>query len=324
MVGGWTKTALIQRVLDRLYPNPPIPLNHSNGFTFLVAVVLSAQTTDGKVNEVTRELFAKADNPSSMAQLSVPEIQRIIQSVGLAPRKAQYISSLSKMLLERFNGEVPGRREDLESLPGVGGKTASVILSQLFQEPSFAVDTHVHRLALRWGLTKEAREVRKVQEDLCRAFPKDSWDRMIYFGREYCSAKGHKNSECPICSWIHQPLPRAVEEVTAAEEGKREDVYSPQKRAKGLVYYSDRLEELVSSPHLVAQPLSSHQIENLRVKLLPDLDQEVEDSKSVVKMEVNVEGKEESESKLKGKRRVNDKNDKQPARKRGRPSRSSS
>lgn len=172
------KAERILEVLNRLYPDPPVPLNHSNDFTFLVAVVLSAQTTDGKVNDVTKELFRRADTPQKMMQLPVAEVQRIIQPVGLAPKKAQYVVGLSKKLVEDFGGVVPSTFEALESLPGVGHKTASVIRSQCFGFASFAVDTHVHRLALRWGLSKEQRNVDKVQADLCAAFPEDSWNKV--------------------------------------------------------------------------------------------------------------------------------------------------
>ena len=189
------KIAEIQRVLDHYYPNPPVPLNSVNDFTFLVAVVLSAQTTDGKVNEVTKVLFKHASTPEAMAKLSPTFVQQIIQPVGLAPRKSVYIVELSKKLVETFNSKIPSTFEELESLPGVGHKTASVLMSQLFGVPSFAVDTHVHRLALRWGLTKEERNADKVQADLCKVFPESSWDnlhlQMIYFGREFCTAKDH-------------------------------------------------------------------------------------------------------------------------------------
>lgn len=172
------KALRILEILDRLYPEPPVPLNHSNDFTFLVAVVLSAQTTDGKVNEVTKELFRIADNPYTMSKLEYSYVQQIIQPVGLAPKKAQYVVNLSKLLVEKHNGKVPSTYEELEALPGVGHKTASVIMSQLFQEHAFAVDTHVHRLSLRWGLSKEQTNVAKVQEDLSAAFPQESWDRV--------------------------------------------------------------------------------------------------------------------------------------------------
>lgn len=168
----------ILEVLDHYYPDPPIPLDHRNDFTFLVAVVLSAQTTDGKVNEVTKELFDLADSPEKMSKLEVATIQRIIQPVGLAPKKAVYVQGLSRKIVEDFEGKVPNTYEGLESLPGVGHKTASVIMSQLFGQNSFAVDTHVHRLALRWGLSKEERNVDKVQADLCRIFPEQSWNKV--------------------------------------------------------------------------------------------------------------------------------------------------
>jgi endonuclease-3 len=168
----------ILETLNYYYPDPPIPLDHTNDFTFLVAVVLSAQTTDGKVNQVTKELFKIADSPEKMAVLDVSLVQSIIQPVGLAPRKAQYVVGLSKALLEKHNGLVPSSYEELEALPGVGHKTASVIMSQLFGEQAIAVDTHVHRLALRWGLSKEEKNVEKVQKDLCRVFPKEFWNKV--------------------------------------------------------------------------------------------------------------------------------------------------
>lgn len=168
----------IQNVLDRLYPNPPVPLDHTNDFTFLVAVVLSAQTTDGKVNEVTRVLFQHADTPEAMAQLDVDFVLNIIRSVGLAPKKAENIVKLSKMLVANFNSRVPTTYEELESLPGVGHKTASVIMSQVHKVPQIAVDTHVHRLALRWGLSKDVKNVDNVQQDLCSIFPEKDWNKV--------------------------------------------------------------------------------------------------------------------------------------------------
>jgi endonuclease-3 len=192
------KALKILKVLDSYYPNPPIPLNHVNDFTFLCAVVLSAQTTDGKVNEVTKTLFSRASTPEKMIELTPQQIQAIIQPVGLAPRKAQYLYSLSKALLDKHDGKVPNTYEDLEALPGVGHKTASVIMSQCFGESSLAVDTHVHRLSLRWGLSKQEKNPDKVQADLYKVFPESSWNKahlqMIYFGREYCTAKNHQVS----------------------------------------------------------------------------------------------------------------------------------
>eukprot|EP01031_Cornospumella_fuschlensis_P036095 gene36095-43768_t len=251
------KVELIGKVLDRYYPDPPIPLNHVNDFTFLVAVVLSAQTTDGKVNQVTKELFSLADSPEKMSVLPVAEVQRIIQPVGLAPKKAQYVVGIAKALVEKFDSKVPGSYEELESLPGVGHKTASVIMSQLHKVPSFAVDTHVHRLALRWGLSKH-QDVNKVQTDLCAAFPVEVWDKrhlqMIYFGREYCPAKNHKPSDCPVCSWVNSSLAKRSADELMASVSDTSAVYSPSKRVKNLVYYEDRVAELRTSPGLVMSP----------------------------------------------------------------------
>lgn len=242
------KALKILKILDSLYPDPPVPLNHVNDFTFLVAVVLSAQTTDGKVNEVTKELFALADTPQKMMQLSVEEVLRIIRPLGLSAKKAVFVVELSKKLVEDFGGVVPSSFEALESLPGVGHKTASVIRSQCFGIAAFAVDTHVHRLALRWGLSKEQKNVEKVQADLCAAFPEYSWHKahlqMIYFGREYCTAKSHEPRDCPICSWVNSHGPAAKNPPVDLS------TFSPQKRAKGLVYYHDRHDELRAQPHL--------------------------------------------------------------------------
>lgn len=173
------KIHAIQRVLDELYPSPPVPLNNLNDFTFLVAVVLSAQTTDGKVNDVTKELFMHASTPEAMSQLSESFILGIIQPVGLAPKKASYVRNLSIKLVEEFGGKVPATFPELESLPGVGHKTASVIMSQIFGIPSIAVDTHVHRLALRWGLSRDQKNVDNVQKDLCKLFPEDCWNKVF-------------------------------------------------------------------------------------------------------------------------------------------------
>jgi endonuclease III len=176
----------IQRILDILdfyFPDPPIPLNHSNGFTFLVAVVLSAQTTDGKVNAVTKELFAHADNPQAMAALSPDFVESVIRPVGLAPRKARSVVALSQKLVDDFAGKLPASFEGLESLPGVGHKTASVIMSQLFGVAALAVDTHVHRLALRWGLTNDTKNPDKVQQDLYRHFPRSVWNKVRFLCR---------------------------------------------------------------------------------------------------------------------------------------------
>lgn len=198
------KAGRVQAILDELYPEPPIPLDHRDPFTLLIAVLLSAQTTDAQVNRVTPALFARAATAEAMANLEVSEIHECIRSCGLAPSKARNISSLAKTLVERFGGAVPDDLSALESLPGVGHKTASVVLAQAFGQPAFPVDTHIHRLARRWGFSN-GRNVEQTEKDLKRAFPRESWNRlhlqMIYFGREYCPALRHQPGECPICSW---------------------------------------------------------------------------------------------------------------------------
>ncbi len=197
------KARRIVEILDRLYPEVPIPLEHVDPFTLLVAVVLSAQTTDKKVNEVTPRLFERAPTPEAMARLPEAEIRDIIRQIGLAPQKAKNLRSMSRMLAER-GGEVPESFEELEALPGVGHKTASVVMSQAFGYPAFPVDTHIHRLAARWGLS-DGSSVARTERDLKRAFPENLWNRLhlqiIYFGREYCPALYHDLDACPICSW---------------------------------------------------------------------------------------------------------------------------
>jgi len=191
-------------ILDRLYPQPPIPLQHRDPFTLLVAVLLSAQTTDAQVNRVTPALFARASTPQAMARLSEEEILSLIRSCGLAPSKAKNIKKLAQTLLDEHGGKVPRDMAALERLPGVGHKTASVVMSQAFGEPAFAVDTHIHRLAERWKLSN-GKSVEQTERDLKKVFPRDEWSRrhlqMIYFGREHCPARGHDAQECEICSW---------------------------------------------------------------------------------------------------------------------------
>jgi endonuclease-3 len=198
------KVTRIRAVLDELYPAPPIPLAHRDPFTLLIAVVLSAQTTDARVNLVTPALFARADTPRKMALLSVEEIHALIRTCGLAPAKAKNIQALSKILVEEHGGRVPRTFEELESLPGVGHKTASVVMAQAFGEPAFPVDTHIHRLAQRWGLS-DGSSVERTERDLKALFPRDSWRRvhlqMILFGREHCPALRHEAARCPICAW---------------------------------------------------------------------------------------------------------------------------
>jgi endonuclease-3 len=194
----------IQDVLDELLPLPAIPLSHLNPFTLLVAVVLSAQTTDKKVNEITPALFARAGTPADLAQVPIPEIHDLIRQVGLAPGKAKALQGLSQIITEQHDGEVPRTFEELEALPGVGHKTASVVMAQAFGFSAFPVDTHIHRLATRWGISNGT-SVEQSERDLKRTFPEDSWNKLhlqiIYFGRQYCPARGHDLAECPICSF---------------------------------------------------------------------------------------------------------------------------
>lgn len=198
------KAKKIGELLDELYPEPPIPLAHRDPFTLLVAVLLSAQTTDAQVNKVTPALFAKAATPEAMARLSVEEILACIRACGLAPTKAKNVKKLAETLVAEHDGEVPRDMEALERLPGVGHKTASVVMSQAFGEPAFAVDTHIHRLAHRWRLSN-GKSVEQTERDLKKVFPRDEWTRrhlqIIYFGREHCPARGHEASGCLICSW---------------------------------------------------------------------------------------------------------------------------
>ena len=198
------KAKRIMAILDELHPEVPIPLDHVDPFTLLVAVALSAQTTDKKVNQVTPALFELAPDPWRMAALPVETIQQTIREVGLAPSKAKNLKRMSELLVEHHGGEVPRTFEELEALPGVGHKTASVVMAQAFGVPAFPVDTHIHRLASRWGLSNGS-NVERTERDLKKAFPRDSWNRLhlqiIYFGREHCPARGHDMDGCPICSW---------------------------------------------------------------------------------------------------------------------------
>ncbi len=199
------KAALIQKILDKLFPNPPIPLDHTDNYTLLIAVLLSAQCTDARVNLTTPKLFKKARTPEKMVRLPVDEIEDIIRPCGLAPSKAKAIWNLSKQLLENHGGKVPDTFEELEALPGVGHKTASVVMAQAFHKPAFPVDTHIHRLAKRWGLSS-GKNVVQTEKDLKKVFPEDSWIKLhlqiIYFARKFCQAKKHDPKKCPICSKI--------------------------------------------------------------------------------------------------------------------------
>ena len=197
------KAKAIAEILEELYPVVPIPLNHQDPYTLLVAVLLSAQCTDERVNKVTPHLFALADNPYDMAEQTVEDIETIIRPCGLAPRKSQAIYGLSNILVEKYGGQVPRDMDALEALPGVGHKTASVVMSQAFGVPAFPVDTHIHRLAYRWTLST-GKNVEKTEADLKKVFPKEKWNKLhlqiIYFGREYCPARGHNPNKCPVCS----------------------------------------------------------------------------------------------------------------------------
>ncbi len=211
------KAERIVDMLEELYPETPVPLDHTNHFELLVAVLMSAQTTDLKVNQVTPSLFAKANTPQKMAELPVETILQDIRQVGLAPTKARNIKRLSELLVEHHDGVIPDSFEELEALPGVGHKTAGVVLAQAFGIPAFPVDTHIHRLGARWGLSNGT-TVERTERDLKSVFPKELWNKLhlqiIFFGREYCPARRHDLTQCPICSW-------AATKKRIAEEARR-------------------------------------------------------------------------------------------------------
>ena len=196
------KAHLIASYLEQLFPNPSIPLHHTNPFTLLIAVLLSAQCTDERVNQVTPTLFAKATTPQAMTKLSLSEVEEILRPCGLYRNKAKAILALSQRLIDHFQGQVPQSLVDLESLPGVGHKTASVVLVQAFSKPAFPVDTHIHRCANRWGLV-HSKKVEETEQALKKLFPKKTWGKihlqMIYYARAYCPARGHLEDKCPIC-----------------------------------------------------------------------------------------------------------------------------
>ena len=199
------KASIIGKTLDELFPETPIPLDHADPYTLLIAVLLSAQCTDVRVNQVTPKLFAKARTPQKMARLSVDLIQQIVRPCGLAPTKSKNISKLSQILVEEHDSVVPETLEELEALPGVGHKTAQVVVAQAFGQPAFPVDTHIHRLAYRWGLSS-GKNVVQTEKDLKRLFPIEDWNKLhlqiIYCGRQYCPARGHDREECPVCSKV--------------------------------------------------------------------------------------------------------------------------
>ena len=207
------KADLIGDMLDDLYPDPPIPLDHSSPYTLLVAVALSAQTTDKKVNEVTPALFARASTPQQMIELHPDEILGYIKEIGLAPTKAKNLRRMAEQIIDT-GGEIVDDWEFLESLAGVGHKTASVVMSQAFGHPAFPVDTHIHRLAARWGLSNDS-TVERTERDLKAVFPRETWNRrhlqIIFFGREYCPARHHDLTQCPICSWAATKTRIAIE-----------------------------------------------------------------------------------------------------------------
>jgi endonuclease-3 len=213
------KAEKIQRILDGLYPETPIPLDHVDPYTLLVAVVLSAQTTDKKVNEVTPDLFRAAPTPAALAALPEAEIRHLIRQIGLANTKAKNLKKLGELLVERHGGEVPADFDALEALPGVGHKTASVVMAQAFGVPAFPVDTHIHRLAARWGLSS-GKNVAETERDLKAVFPKETWNKLhlqiIFFGREHCPALYHDLDACPICAWA-ATAKRKREEAEANE-----------------------------------------------------------------------------------------------------------
>jgi endonuclease-3 len=216
------KAARIGRVLDQLFPLPEVPLSHEDPYTLLIAVVLSAQCTDERVNRTTPALFARASHPAAMTRLSPAEIREIIKPCGLSPAKSKSIHGLSQILVEKHGGQVPANFADLESLPGVGHKTASVVMSHAFGVPAFPVDTHIHRLAARWGLSS-GRNVVQTERDLKALFPEKEWNRrhlqIIYFGRKYCPARSHDFAACPICSFAASHA-RAKREQTRAKRPK--------------------------------------------------------------------------------------------------------
>jgi len=266
-----------------MYPNPPIPLNYLDDFTLLVAVILSAQTTDGKVNHVTKDLFKLCRNASSLAKMSHEELLRIIRPVGLAPTKAKNLIRMAQMIIEDFQETVPSTMEELQRLPGVGRKTANVIISQAFGQASFPVDTHIHRLTLRWGLAPEKANVAVAEQMLRALFPQSLWSalhlQMIYFGREWCQARNHTPKDCPICCWAgaaaqirrkreprgrdeghgeEEEMEKTTETETAEEDARARNLkfpdppthaeicrmVPPKKASKQIILYSERIKAL--------------------------------------------------------------------------------
>jgi endonuclease-3 len=229
------KAKKIQATLDRIYPHPAVPLDHTDPYTLLVATLLSAQCTDVRVNQTTPLLFARAKTPQAMVKLSVDEIRQIIKPCGLSPAKSKAIWGLSKQLLEKHGGRVPASFDALEELPGVGHKTAGIVMSHAFKQPAFPVDTHIHRLAARWGLS-DGSSVEQTERDLKALFPEQDWERLhlqiIYFGREHCPALRHDLSACPICSWAAPKSRAAAEKRAGSGKGlKRASAQRPRARS---------------------------------------------------------------------------------------------
>lgn len=220
------KARRIEAILDALLPDVPIPLAHDDPYTLLIAVLLSAQCTDERVNRVTPHLFARAHDAETMARLSAAEIEAIVRPCGLAPAKSRAIRDLSEILVRDYGGRVPNTFAALESLPGVGHKTAGVVMAQAFGQPAFPVDTHIHRLAARWGLS-DGSSVARTEHDLKRLFAREAWNKLhlqiIYFGRRYCPARGHDLSGCPICSWAASKRRVAAESAARGGSARRHD-----------------------------------------------------------------------------------------------------
>ena len=198
------RAKIVKKILDRSYPNTPVPLDHKDNFTLLIAVLLSAQCTDERVNQITPKLFSIASSPLEMSKIPENEIYKIIKPCGLGPQKSKAIHKLSNILVKKYDQKIPDNFKDLESLPGVGHKTASVVMSQWFGFPAFPVDTHIHRLAQRWGLTKKNNNVVKTERDLKFIFPENLWNKLhlqiIFYGREFCTARGCRGLKCEICT----------------------------------------------------------------------------------------------------------------------------
>ena len=230
------KAQRIIEILDELYPTTPVPLDHVDAYTLLVAVLLSAQCTDERVNQVTPALFEVGPDPAAMVRLDVDEIREIIRPCGLSPTKAKNIHALSGTLLERYGGEVPADQAALEALPGVGHKTAQVVMAQAFGVPSFPVDTHIHRLAWRWGLTNGT-SVDHTERDLKKLFPRESWNalhlQIIFFGRQFCTARAHVPAQCPICSWAGVKKRLAAEAAHGNHGAARKALAKKARAAKG-------------------------------------------------------------------------------------------